>query len=195
MLPEPIKKFIDFFSDLPSIGPRQATRLAFFLINQGKNFITNLSGAVAGLANIKLCAECFFVHQNKGELCNICSNDKRDSEIVAIIEKESELLSLEKTGKFNGRYFIIGELKKDGILSDAQKMKLDYLKRRRPEGIKETIIATNPTIYGDLSAHAIEMELRGWAKKITRLGRGLPTGGELEFSDPDTLGAAVENRK
>ena len=195
MLPDPIQKFIDIFSELPSIGPRQAYRLAFYCVNRGKNFIQLLGKSVIGLSDIKLCTNCFFIHANKSELCNICSNPQRSKDVVAIIEKETDLISLEKTGKFNGKYLIIGELKKDGILNEAQKLKLKHLKNQNPDGLQEIIIATNPTAYGELSAHAIEVEVRDSAKKMTRLGRGLPTGGELEFADADTLGAAIDNRR
>ena len=115
-----------------------------------------------------------------------------------IVEKETDIISLERPRKFNGRYLILGELNKAGILESGQKLRLNNLKTFISKELggqaEEIIIATNPTTYGDLSASIITKELAGFAKKITRLGRGIPTGGEIEFADEDTLGAALERR-
>ena len=205
MLPEPIKKFIDYFSALPSLGPRQATRLAFYILRQGKTTIAELASALHGLTNIKTCSQCFFPYEiskkyigSKENLCSICSNDARRQDIVAIVEKETDLMSLEKTKKFNGRYLVLGNLSKDGILDSDQKLRLNHLKnllRKNFGKAEEIIIALNPGTLGDLEASLIFQELEPFARKITRLGRGLPTGGEIEFADEDTLDGALDNRR
>ena len=189
MLPEPVKKFVDSFASLPGIGPRQATRLAFYLVNQGKSAVAELTDAVAGIGGLKTCSLCFSTTQNQ-DLCAICSNTQRQSDIVAVVEKETDLVSLEKTKKFNGRYLVLGDLRKDGMLNQMQKMRLKSLKNAA-----EVILAISPTTYGDLNASLIAQELKGANIKITRLGRGIPTGGEIEFADEDTLGSALDNRK
>ncbi len=197
MYPESIKRFIDAFSKLPSIGPRQATRLAFYLVNSGKANVEEMSKAVGNLKHIKICSECFFIHSNSDNLCNICRDKNRKNNIVMIVEKETDLISIERTKKYPGRYLILGELTKSGVLESAQKLRLNSLKnliKNRGGQIDEIIIGINPTTYGDLNAMLLSKELHGLSKKITRLGRGIPTGGEIEFADEDTLGQALERR-
>ena len=194
-LPAPIQVVVDELSQLPSIGPRQAIRLAFFLIGEGKQNIRGLAMGVAGLADIKVCTQCYFIHQNDGELCDICKNPHRAQNVIMIIEKETDLISLENTGKFAGRYFIIGEIPKTGFLEDWQKQRLESLKAAlTKEPAAEIILGFNPTSLGNLQASILTKELAPLAKKTTRLGRGLPTGGEIEFADDETLGSALERR-
>lgn len=210
MLPDPIKKFVDLFSKLPGIGPRQATRLAFHISSAGKSNIEELAKIIYGLSDIKTCSLCFTSHNNAGyeirntrentkkNLCPICSNPQRRKDIIAIIEKETDLISIERTKKFNGRYLVLGDLKKDGVLESVQKLRLNslknWIKKECAGQADEIVLAMNPTTYGDLNASLIANELKDSAKKITRLGRGIPTGGEIEFADEETLGAALDKR-
>ncbi len=201
MLPDSIKKFIDIFSKLPSIGPRQATRFAFYLVNLGKSQINEIAAAVADLKNLKICKDCFFVFAPSGrssDRCSICSDPARKRDVIMILEKETDLLSIEKTKKFNGRYLVLGDLKKTGMPDTAQKLRIKSLKTHIIDNLngsaEEIILAINPTTVGDLSASLIAQELKGYAKKISRLGRGLPTGGEIEFADEETLSSALERR-
>ncbi len=127
MPPEPIKKFITRFSSLPSIGPRQAARLAFQLINRGKAEIKDVADAVAALQKIGVCKRCFFIHENENGLCGICSDGRRKADVITIVEKETDLLSLERAGKFSGRYLVLGRLDKGGMLENAQKGRLRTL--------------------------------------------------------------------
>ncbi len=197
-LPDAFQKLADFLAELPSIGPRQSIRLVFHLIHQGQNSIQSLSQTVAELKKIKICERCFFIHQNAGTLCDICNNPGRRQDIIAVVEKETDLMSLESTGRFNGRYFILGSIPKSGVLEDWQKLRLQGLKsfiERELNGTAEEIIlGFNLTSIGDFNSSLLEKELRPLTKKISRLGRGLPTGGEIEFADDDTLGAALERR-
>lgn len=193
-LPAPIQTVVDELSELPSIGPRQAIRLAFFLIGEGKQNIRGLALGVAGLADIKICERCFFIHQNDGPLCDICKNPHRAQNVIMVVEKETDLISLENTGKFTGRYFVVGEIPKTGLLEDWQKLRLQSLKSGLGGKAEEIILAFNPTSLGDLQASLLTKELAPLAKKISRLGRGLPTGGEIEFADDDTLSSALERR-
>ncbi len=201
-LPSPIQRVVDALSELPSIGPRQAIRLAFFLIAEGKQNIRTLATSIDDLGKIKTCERCFFVHQNDGVLCDTCSNSHRAQGVIMVVEKETDLISLENTGKYSGRYFVIGEIPKTGLLEEWQKLRLQSLKsfieKPTPDGLggkaEEIILAFNPTSLGDLQASLLTKELAPVAKKISRLGRGLPTGGEIEFADDETLGAAMERR-
>lgn len=200
MLPEPIKKFVDKFSKLQSIGPRQATRLAFYMISEGKKEIDETIASLENLKKMSVCENCFFVFlpENGEKLCEICRDKKRDQKIICLIEKETDLISLEKTRKFHGRYFVVGALSKNGILNTEQKQRLNKLKINIKKELggkaEEIIIATNPTTYGDFNAAMLAKELKDYAEKITRLGRGIPTGGEIEFADEETLGSALERR-
>ena len=198
MLPSPIEKFIEIFSKLPGIGPRQGTRLAFHFINAGKNKIDETARAINNLKSLKLCSQCFAPHLNEGSLCDICKDPRRDKKFIAIIEKETDQLSLEKTKKFRGIYLILGELVKSGVLENIQKLRLNHLKSFIEKELggqaEEIILAINPTAYGDLNALILTQELKPFAKKITRLGQGLPRGGEIEFADEETLTSAFERR-
>jgi len=198
MLPEPIKKFVDLFSNLPSIGPRQATRLAFYLASLGKEQISQLAQSLAGLQQLKRCPSCFATYQNPEAQCLICLNSQRRRDVIMVVEKETDLVSLEKTKKFAGRYLVLGELRKTGLLEPEQKLRINSLKNLiKKEGggqAEEIILAINPTTYGDLNAATLAQEFKDFAKKITRLGRGIPTGGEIEFADEDTLSGALSNR-
>ena len=198
MLPDPIKKFVEVFSKLPSIGPRQATRLAFYVTNLGKNKVKEIVDAVSELNNLYTCSQCFRTHTGKGKLCSICSNPTRNKSLIAAVEKETDLLSIEKTKKFNGLYLVIGDLHKNGELEPEQKLRLaslkNFIKKELGGKADEIILATNPTVYGDLNAATLKKELEESAQKITRLGRGIPTGGEIEFADEDTLGSAIDKR-
>jgi len=209
-LPSPIERVANEFAELPSIGPRQAIRLAFYLTEQNKESIRALAASIDNLRNIKICERCFFVHQNEnvnGEsLCDICRNPNRNQRAIIVVEKETDLVSLENTNKFTGRYFIIGEITKTGILEDWQKTRLQALKNfivknlidpansGQPGKADELIFAFNPTSLGDLQTSLLAKELAPFAKKNSRLGRGLPTGGEIEFADGETLGSALDRR-
>ncbi|MFA5084521.1 MAG: recombination mediator RecR [Candidatus Paceibacterota bacterium] len=195
MFPEPVKNFIEIFSKLPSIGPRLATRLAFYLTNSGKNEIENLEKSVGNLKKLKTCERCFFIYTDS---CPICSNKNRSKDIIAIVEKETDLISLEKTGKFNGQYLILGGLAKNGELDPKQRLRLrslaERIKKESGGQIKEIIIALSPTTFGDFTASLIEKELKHLALKISHLAKGVPTGGEIEFADEETLKSALEKR-
>lgn len=200
MIPEAIRRFIAVFEKLPSIGPRQATRLAFRLIAGGKANIDDVSRAVQGLSSIKLCSQCFFVHAEQGPLCPLCLDPSRDRCTFMILEKETDLVTIERTGKYKGKYLIIGELTRSGVLESMQKLRLESLKQLISshcpnKKAKEIILALNPTTYGDLNTSLIQKELRDYTDQISRLGRGIPTGGEIEFADDETLGHSLQRRE
>lgn len=206
MLPDPIKKFAAVFAKLPSIGPRQATRLAFHIANLSKGQIKELAEVITALGMLGTCSRCFRTftpstagHLGSGELCAICADPTRNTGLIAIVEKETDIISLEKTRKFNGWYLLLGELHKSGELEHEQKLRIEHLKKfiAKELGGKadEIILAINPTVYGDLNAALLKKDLEPLAQTITRLGRGIPTGGEIEFADEDTLGEAIERRK
>ncbi len=198
MFPEPIRKFIDVFSRLPSIGPRMATRLAFFLMGLEKGERIRLEHALARLNTLDRCPRCFFLKNETEALCDICADPHRDPRIIAIVEKELDIVSLEKTGKFKGHYLVLGDLPEKGTLMSIHKLRLKHLEERIRNELggkaKEIVAALSPTAFGDFVTSIVAQEFKGLAERVTRLGRGIPTGGEIEFADEDTLGSALERR-
>jgi len=203
MYPKSIQKLIDLFSKFPTVGPRTAARFVFYLLKLSKEEIGNLISAVAKLKeNVKLCKLCFQPFEpstssgQEGEFCEICKNPARDKSLLCIVEKESDLVSIEKIKKYNGLYFVLGGTVSTLRKKDVEKLRLDELKERakKPE-IKEIIIAINPTTEGEATTLYLERLLKSLGKKITRLGRGLPIGAELEYADEETLSSALESRR
>ena len=203
MYPKSIQKLIDLFSKFPTVGPRTAARFVFYLIKLSQNNSDELLNSIINLRkSIKICSFCFNPFdasqdsaQGEETLCSICKDNSRDKTLLCVIEKETDLISIEKTKKYKGLYFILGgtiSLKK----ADSKKTRIEELKERiKNNGFKEIIIATNPTTEGEATALYIKRELKPFNIKITRLGRGLPVGGELEYADEETLTSAFEGRK
>ncbi len=201
MYPKSIQKLIDIFSRFPGIGPRTASRFVFYLLRSSDEEIPVLAQALQSLKEaIHQCGFCFnFFEGSEDEqhtgLCAICRDQIRDRTLLCVVEKESDLETLEKTKQYRGRYFILGGvndiLKKDGL----QNVKVQELRERVTSEITEVILALNPTTEGEAAVLYLERTLKPLAKKITRLGRGLPVGGELEYADDETLRSALEGRK
>jgi recombination protein RecR len=193
-----IRRFVDILSALPGIGPRQAIRLAFYSVGRGPSFQKELADAIADLQKIGLCKQCFYIQTSGNGLCEFCGSDARDQGTILIVEKETDVMSVEDVGSFNGRYLVLGDVRKNGILETDQKLRLKSLKSwiEKEQGgkAKEIIIGINPTTEGDILAGIIAEEMKPFAKKVTRLGRGIPTGGEIEFADKDTLKSAIQGR-
>jgi len=208
-----IQKLVNRFAKFPNIGSRVAARFVFYLIRLPQEEIKELTKLISEIKdNVKLCEFCFNVYevskdsseQPQKELCDICSNQKRDKTLLCIVEKESDLASLEKTKKYKGVYFILGGtialLKKQNSQQTRIKQLEERIKNPERFGLKgadfkEIIIATNSTTEGEATALYLERTLKHLNKKITRLGRGLPAGGELEYADEKTLESALEGRK
>jgi recombination protein RecR len=197
-IPEPIRGFVDSLSQLPGIGPRQAIRIAFHLAGRSRDTAISLARSAERLAELKTCPICFYIHENEAAMCEICANPIRDPLTVAVVEKETDVLSMESTGRFDGVYLVLGGIKKTGGISDLQRSRIETLKKRlssAPNGkAKELIIALSPTTFGDMASRMVEQELSQYAERVTRLGRGIPAGGEIEFADPETLGEAIRRR-
>ncbi len=196
--PNSIRNLADSLAKLPGIGPRQAFRIAYFLAGKGKDNVLPMAKNLAEIVKLKTCSKCFSSYEEESKLCPICSDSRRNSGIIAIVEKETDVASIESAGNYTGIYFIIGEIKKTGGLNPEERRRLDSFKenlqRDYPEGAEEIIIGFNNTAYGDIGRSLILKELKPYAKKITSLGRGIPTGGEVEFADPETLAEALKGR-
>ncbi|MEX1063830.1 MAG: recombination mediator RecR [Candidatus Paceibacterota bacterium] len=194
-----VKKLIEQFSNLPGIGPRQATRLVLAMLEWAPEELDNFSNAITELkSGPTLCTVCFnFADTSQ---CAICASTKRDKTRIAVVEKVTDLESMEKTGSFNGVYHVLG-----GIINPASgtlpaKLKIAELVKRveKLKGLTadiEVIIATNPNTHGETTALYLEEELRPLDVKMTRLARGLASGSSLEYADEITLANALKHRK
>ena len=197
MYPPSIQKLINLFSKFPTVGPRTAARFVFYLLRLSKEEVEDIVKSISSLQNtVKFCSFCFNPFEGENDVCEICSNPRRDKTLLCIVEKETDLIPIEKTKKYLGRYFILGGAASKFNKEDIKKLRTDELLARvENTDIEEIIIATNPTSEGETTALYLERVLKPLNKKITRLARGLPVGGELEYADEETLGSALENRK
>jgi recombination protein RecR len=196
ILPEPVMKLVESFSRLPGIGPKTASRLTFFLLRAPDELSQGLADALRDLkAQTTFCTICGNITVD--DPCPVCSDPKRDQSTIAVIEEPLDVLALERTGSFDGVYHVLhGAISPvNGIGPDDIRIK--ELVRRIDDpasNILEIIIATNPGLEGDATAMYIQRELASKGVKITRLARGLPVGGDLEYVDPVTLSRALQGR-
>ena len=192
MFPKAFKKLIENFSALPSIGPKMAERLVLYLFKQDNAQLAEFAENLLSIKKLGFCRRCFNIAEN--DLCEICRNNGRNPKIICVVEEPLDIISIEKTRAFNGIYHVLG-----GVISlnrEVMPLKINELvKRATQEKIEEIIIATNPTTEGDATALYLKNQLKNLPVKITRLGRGLSTGGDIEYADEITLSSALSNRK
>jgi recombination protein RecR len=197
ILPAPIQNLIDAFSRLPGIGPKTASRLTFFLLNAPEDIAGGLSDALRELkANTVDCPICFNVTNAGRTECEICASSERDPGVVCVVEEPLDVLAMERTGGFQGRYHVLrGALSPiEGI--GPEDLTIGALVRRvKAGGIRELILATNPSMEGDATAMYIQQQINIPDVKVTRLARGLPIGGDLEYADQTTLLRALLGRQ
>jgi recombination protein RecR len=224
MTSDTIKKLTDLFAKFPTIGSRTASRFVFYLLKLPKEKVDEIIEAIQELKkNVKSCRFCFNNYESSDlfqdaenlNLCRICKEPNRNRQILCIVERETDLISIENTKKYNGLYFIIGgilasrknnsanlrinELKER--MNNPLKFGLPFQKDRSQTNFTEIIVATNPTPEGKLTSNLIEKAIKELANpslqniKITHLAQGLPVGGELEYADEETLKSAFEGRK
>jgi recombination protein RecR len=195
MFPNCIQNLINEFSKLPGIGPKAAERIVFYLLEKPKKEVkTFIQAMIEVKTKTKICKQCFNVSED--ELCRICSDLKRDKTIICVVENALDIIPLEKTGQFKGLYHILdGKIEPSkGITPEKLHIK-ELMSRLKKEKIKEVIIATNPTTEGETTALYLVRLLKPLDIKITRIGRGLPTGASLEYADETTLSSALIGRR
>jgi recombination protein RecR len=196
-----IQKLIDLFSKFPTVGPRTAARFVFHLMHKPKEEIEELITSISNLkTNIKICPLCLNPYESEAELCSVCSDSRRDKSLLCIVSNETDLMTIEKTKKYQGLYFILGGTVSRLKKADIEKLKVKELEKRIKNGreIKEIILALNPTAEGEATTLYLERLIKNlpvFKGRVTRLGRGLPLGGELEYADEETLSSALESRK
>jgi recombination protein RecR len=206
MLAKTLQNLISEFAKFPTVGKRTASRFVYYLAKLPETDFQKFLAALLALKHsTKICNFCFkiFEPKVKENLCEICSNKERNREIICLVEKEVDLEAIEKTGRYQGLYLVLDQIWEKSKKGEIEITKIKNIKERikNPENfgikgkIKEIIIATNPTVEGELLRMELEKALKPLGKKITRLARGLPSGGELEYADEETLGNALEGRK
>jgi recombination protein RecR len=194
VIPEPVSRLIEAFSALPGIGPKTASRLTYYLLRAPDALSLNLAEALAGLkAQTKLCSVCCNI--TVSDPCPICSDPRRDQTTIAVVEEPLDVLALERTGIYQGTYHVLhGAISPvNGIGPDDLKIK-ELVQRVASKHVQEVIVATNPGMEGDATAMYLQRELQPFNVKLTRLARGLPMGGDLEYVDSVTVLRALQGR-
>ncbi len=193
--PEPIERLIDNLSRLPGIGKKTATRLSFFLLNAKDGYITELSKSLLDIKEkIRLCSVCFNITDS--DPCAICCDERRDKQTVCVVEESSHMMVIESSNPGRFRYHILhGVINPiEGIGPDEVRIK-ELKERIEREGIREVIIATNPNLEGNTTAHYISEILKPLEVTITRIASGIPIGGDIVYIDPLTIKSSIDNRK
>jgi len=193
--PEPVARLVEALQKLPGIGPKTAQRLTFFLLKRPAEEVGELADSLIQLkARILHCSSCFNVTEE--DPCRICRDPARDSGALCIVEEPNDLLALERTGEFKGRYHVLlGALSPlDGIGPDDLKVR-ELLARLDASKVEEVILATNPSVEGEATAIYLAKLLKPLGIRTTRIARGLPVGGDLEYADEVTLSKALEGRR
>ena len=197
MLPEPIQNLVLALERLPGIGPKTASRLAFFLLRAPEEISGQLAEALTDIkTRIAFCQECFNITTAGRERCEICESSQRDGATICVVEEPLDVLAFERIGAYKGKYHIL-----QGVLSPIEGINPDDLKitalleRIQRGGVKEVILATNPSMEGEATAQYLYPRLQALGVRVTRLARGVPTGSQLEFASKAVLADAIQERR
>ena len=193
--PEPVARLIDALQRLPGIGPKTAQRLTFFLLKRPADEVRELSESLVAVKDkIVYCRTCFNVTDD--DPCRLCADPARDARLLCVVEEPNDLLAMERTGEYRGRYHVLlGALSPlDGVGPDDLKVR-ELLARIEAGAVEEVILATNPNVEGEATALYLAKLLRPLVLRVTRIARGLPVGGDLEYADQVTLSKALEGRR
>jgi recombination protein RecR len=190
----PIERLVAALRRLPGIGEKSATRLAFFLLSAPDALTSELADAILRVKReIVLCEVCFDLTDVSP--CSICRSERRDSGLLCVVEEPSDRAAIERSGAFSGRYHVLGGALSpiDGV--GPEDLRIVELEKRVLSGeVREVILATNPSAEGDATAHLIAEQLRSTGVQLTRIARGMPMGGDLEYADRVTVGLSLRNR-
>ena len=200
-LPKSIKNLISYFERLPGVGPKSASRLVFYLLNTPESFVREMSNSLLAIKKeIKICKECFSVAES--DLCEICSDERRNKKIICVVEKAIDVMAIENIGGFKWVYHVLGGVVNPLDHIGPDDLKIDELifrvRKFEADDEIEIILATNPTMEGEATALYIKKKLEDLKNekiKITRIGSGLPMGADLEYADQATLSRAMEGRR
>lgn len=190
-----IDRLIESLQVLPGVGPKTAVRTALHLLQYNRPGAVALAAALAEAAeNVRRCRSCRTLTES--DQCAICASPRRDGQLLCIVESPSDIVAIEQAAGFNGRYYVLhGRLSPiDGIGPDELGL-IELPARVRDVGVREVILATNPTVEGEATAHFIRESLRGTGVAMTRIAHGVPLGGELEYIDGGTIAHALQGRR
>ena len=196
----PVQDLIDELGRLPGIGPKSAQRIAFHLLKLARPDAARLANAIVEAKDrVTFCSRCFNIAEGAGDLdsqCSICLDDRRDASVLCVVEEPRDIVAVEKTGEFRGRYHVLqGAISPiEGVGPDQLRVK-ELLSRLEDERIQEIILCTNPNIEGEATALYLARLLKPMGLRVTRIASGLPVGGDLEYADELTLGRALEGRR
>jgi recombination protein RecR len=198
MYAAPVQDLIDELGRLPGIGPKSAQRIAFYILKSPAEDAARLAASInAAKSRVTWCRRCFNVAEGDGSSeCEMCSDTRRDPSVLCVVEEPRDLVAVEKTREFRGRYHVLqGAISPiDGVGPEQLRIR-ELLARIEAEGVKEVILCTNPNIEGDATALYLASLLKHFPMKVTRIASGLPVGGDLEYADELTLGRALEGRR
>jgi recombination protein RecR len=193
--PAPVTRLIDAFAQLPGIGPKTASRLTFYLLRRPAEQSQALADAIRDMAeNTRFCSTCFNITEQSP--CSVCSDDTRDRSMLCVVEEPLDVVAIDRTGDYHGLYHVLhGAISPvDGIGPDELRIG-ELMARLDHEDIREVLLATNPNLEGEATAMYLARLMQGSGVRLTRLARGLPVGGDLEYADPNTLGRALKGRQ
>jgi recombination protein RecR len=191
----PVQDLIDELGRLPGVGPKSAQRIAYHLLKLPRDDALRLAKAITVVKErVAFCSRCGNVADQ--ELCDVCRDDRRDPTLVCVVEEPRDIVAVERTREFRGRYHVLhGALNPiEGVMPEQLRVK-ELLARIEPEGVKEVILCTNPNIEGEATAMYLARLLKPLGLTVTRIASGLPVGGDLEYADEITLGRALEGRR
>ena len=191
----PLENLINELAKLPGIGPKSAQRLAFFILKRSSEDAKRLASAIAEVkTRLSFCRRCFNVTDQ--ELCGYCRDPRRDDSVICAVEEARDIVALEKTGEFKGRYHVLqGAISPINGIGPEDIRVRELLARLQGNTVKEVVVATNPNVEGEATAMYLAKLVKPLGIRVTRLASGLPVGGDLEYADEVTLGKALEGRR
>ena len=191
---QPLQVAVEELSKLPGIGKKTALRLALFILKSNKESVDQFIKSLSELkSKLRLCSRCFNLAED--ELCQVCMSQKRDKSIICVVEEASDVIAIERTNEYNGLYHVLGGVLSplSGIGPESLKIK-ELINRFNSENIKEVLLAINPDTEGETTTLYLAKLIKPFGIRVTRIARGLPIGGDLEFADEATIGRAVNGR-
>jgi recombination protein RecR len=188
-----LEKLISELTRLPGIGRKTAQRLAFFILKQSDEDVERMAQAIVGVKkNTRYCSQCFNLTET--DPCPICQDNKRDYTVLCVVEEAHDVIAVERLGQYNGKYHVLGGVLSPLDNSGPEDLNIQELVVRCKDGVKEVIVATNPSTEGEATAIYLSKLLKPLGPKITRIARGIPSGSDLEFVDEVTLLRSFEGR-
>jgi len=190
---EAVENLITQLSRLPGIGRKTAQRLSFYFLKVSRDEVIDLAKALVTIKDkVKYCRKCFNISEE--ELCSFCRSDKRDKSIICVVEEPNDIYMIEKTNDYNGLYHVLG-----GLLSPlddigVEDLKIKELLNRLGDNVREVLVALNPSVEGEATILYLSKIIKPLGKRVTRLARGIPVGGDLEYADEVTISKALEGR-